>query len=370
MIRNNMYSSVYSMQLTEYRYGNDIAEIGLVNGNEPGDYLIRRAEDIAVQPGFTKTGPNEIKGYRGIVNLPTTYGTMLIRILLLQNTTQDLAIVHSYQNASVLKEINRTAPVSYSSRPPALDTTGLNGGLLGISTPQQQLQFAARIVDYNQPENSTDRARVAGILARAGLYNDQYYPQKGVNLTQAVAIANASITAYVDQPENIRQQGNNWQLQTPENQGNYGTRYASRAYVALAGYQQLTIRQALYPGYGNLGFTTAFSLKPNTSILVTFSRKPELKQYGFWSLSVYGQDEYLISNPINRFSVSDRTLDLTYEDGKPVYGPTANISRSEPFQILVQPANLKPPANWTRNWLPVSDNFTWICKSLSTQPIK
>lgn len=124
----------------------------------------------------------------------------------------------------------------------------------------------------------------------------------------------------------------------------------------------MTLQQALYPGHGSLGFTSAFNLRPNTSLLVTFSRKPELKQHGFWSLSVYGQDEYLIPNPINRFSISDRSLDLRCADGRFVYGPTADLDRSDPFKILVQSANLMPPANWTDNWLPVSDSFTWICK--------
>ena len=30
----------------------------------------------------------------------------------------------------------------------------------------------------------------------------------------------------------------------------------------------------------------------------------------------------------------------------------ANMAKDVPFQILVQPADLTPPQNWTANWLP------------------
>lgn len=289
---------------------------------------------------------------------------MLIRILLLRNTTEDLNIVHKYQNASHLREVNRATPKSQSSQAPALQSTALSSTLLGIHTPSQQLEFAARIIKYNQPENYTDRARVAGILARAGLYNGHYHPQHSINLTQAAVIANSSMTAYVNAPFNVRPQGNDWQLQTPPNQGNYGTRYPSAAYVALNGYQQLNVRQTLYPGYNSLGFTSSFTLAPNQSLLVTFSGKPKLKDYGFWSLSVYGSDQYLIRNPLYRYSVSDRTLNLRYEDGAYIYGLNANETRDNVFHILVQDVHTPPPvtSNWTSNWLPADTRFSWICE--------
>jgi hypothetical protein len=51
--------------------------------------------------------PSNGTQYAGIVNLPTTYGTLLIRLLVLQNTTSDLSIIRAYQNASILTPINR-----------------------------------------------------------------------------------------------------------------------------------------------------------------------------------------------------------------------------------------------------------------------
>jgi hypothetical protein len=78
-------------------------------------------------------------------------------------------------------------------------------------------------------------------------------------------------------------------------------------------------------------------------------------------VTVYGDDQYLIPNPIGRSSVSDRTLTLTYQGtNQTIYGPTANATRDGPFQVLLQPADIPLPANWTGNWLPVARNFSFI----------
>ena len=162
----------------------------------------------------------------------------------------------------------------------------MNGSFLGIQTPTQQLEFAARIIPFSQPEIYSERYRVASILAQAGLYNGQYNAPAGVNLTQAAVIANASITSDVEAPAHLRLEGNGWQLSIPSYQGDFTTHYAAAAYVALNGYQQQTVIQTLYPGYNSLGFTSTFSLAPNSSLLLTFSRKPILQSPVFWSLSV------------------------------------------------------------------------------------
>lgn len=338
--------------------------------------MIRRADDVSGQPGYYNASSlvqNAITGlqastkYAGVVNLPTTYGTILIRFLVRENTTADLNIIQRYQNASALTEIPRA--VSLAPSPPAnvsISSLAPNGSLLGIDTPTKLLDFASRFVLYNQPEIASERQRVAGILGQAGIYSGAYTPPSGVNLTQAAQIANSSITADISLPSNIRFQTNDWQLSTTAYQGNFGKNYAPRAYVATAGYQQLRAEQVLYPGYKTLGFTSQFSLAPNTSLLFTFSAKPPVttSKFGFWSLTAYGADQYLIPNRINRPSVSDRTFSLKYQNSnESVYGPGANATRDGPFQVLLQPADVVPPGNWTGNWLPVAREFSIISKS-------
>ena len=225
------------------------------------------------------------------------------------------------------------------------------------------LDFAARVVSHNQPENYSDRYRVASILGQAGLLGGKYVQPPSINLTLAAAIANASITAQTNDPANVREQGNGWELSVPSFQGNFGTNYAPRAYIAITGYQQQTVDQTLYPGYQGLSFNT-LHLEPNNSLLLTFSGKPILHAAGFWSLTMYGANQYLVPNILDRPEVGDRT-NLTYEDGGFVYGPEANGTRDERFQIVVQPADLTPPKNWTSNWLPAprgGGDFSFILR--------
>ena len=59
---------------------------------------------------------------------------------------------------------------------------------------------------------------------------------------------------------------------------------------------------------------------------------------------MYGADNYLIPNSGNRYAIGDRS-NLTYADGDLVYGNAS--SRNGPFQILIQPADMMQPANWT-----------------------
>ena len=56
----------------------------------------------------------------------------------------------------------------------------------------------------------------------------------------------------------------------------------------------------------------------------------------FWSLTLYGADLFLVENPINRYSIGDRTAGL-------VYGPDGSLE----IQIQNQ-----APARGTSNWLP------------------
>ena len=52
----------------------------------------------------------------------------------------------------------------------------------------------------------------------------------------------------------------------------------------------------------------------------------------FWSLTVYGADEYLFPNSINAYALGDRSS-LIYADGSLVYGS----GKDGAFQMLIQP---------------------------------
>ncbi|MCJ1397955.1 hypothetical protein MMC11_001151 [Xylographa trunciseda] len=333
-------------------YGNNFANIGSVNNSAPGKYLVRRASNT-FQP---QNDDLLSEGYQGVVDFPTTYGSILIRILLCNNTT-DVAVVQAIQKHISIDPVKR----SNDLRPdgPALSPTLLSSSLntttaalvfpgsLDTTTIVQLLNLTARLAPYDPPENTSETDSVNSQFAIAGLCNGIYIPPAGVNLTLAGLLVARSIQTALQSPSLYESFGNSWRTLIPAASGNFHSYYAARAYIAWSGYLQLVPYEALYPAYFGSGSGDAtLTVAANQSYLFTFSGKPPVT--GFWSLTAYGSNNYLIPNAQDIYSLGDRS-NLTYPDGTLVYG---NASSNGEFQILMQPANLSPPANWTKNWLP------------------
>lgn len=123
---------------------------------------------------------------------------------------------------------------------------------------------------------------------------------------------------------------NGWQLQT-ENVGTYGTSYRQRATIALAGLGANLPEDAVYP--------TAFvdgdgqPLDGGHRYVLHFDKGVLPPVNAFWSVTLYGSDNYQVPNPINRFALGDRdklaynadgSLDLYIQNASPGPGKEAN----------------------------------------------
>lgn len=117
--------------------------------------------------------------------------------------------------------------------------------------------------------------------------------------------------------------------------GDFNTEYAYRALVALAGLGANTVEVALYPKIeqdadGN-------TLTGEKSYILHFESYPQVLEGGFWSVTAYGDDDFLIDNPIDRYCINDRS-DLKVNDDGSV---DVILSKDAPED--------------TTNWLPVGD---------------
>ena len=115
--------------------------------------------------------------------------------------------------------------------------------------------------------------------------------------------------------------------------GDFNTEYAYRALVALAGLGANTVEVALYPKIeqdadGN-------TLTGEKSYILHFESYPQVLEGGFWSVTAYGDDDFLIDNPIDRYCINDRSGLQANDDG------SVDIILSE-----------DAPKD-TTNWLPV-----------------
>ena len=306
--------------------------------------------------------------YTGVVYFPTSYGSVEPRILQLNNGS-DLEAIHQIQSMIKTKIVTRPGqPIA-----PALTSSPLQDGALSPAaySPPYDLSAgnATLLLDllttislYNPPENRSDTNVVNGMLARAGIQNGSYHGlETGLDMTciNSILLQN-STRAATPSPALWDNHGNDWWDLDANISGNFHMDYVIRAYIAYHGYLQLVKTQALYPQW--FGDGSEMQLNANQSYIFTFSAKPPSQS---WSITAYGPTSYLIPNPLDRFSLGS-TSNITYPDGSQVYDSSASTDDNRPFQILMQPADVPPPKNWTSNWLPAPAGggaFDVNCKS-------
>lgn len=95
--------------------------------------------------------------------------------------------------------------------------------------------------------------------------------------------------------------------------GDCGVEYGYRAMVALGGLGANTVDVALYmiTDVDNSGER----LTAEKTYVMHFESFPPVMKGGFWSVTAYGNDDFLIDNPIDRYCINDRTDFLLNEDG-------------------------------------------------------
>ncbi|KAJ3253184.1 hypothetical protein HK103_000825 [Boothiomyces macroporosus] len=131
--------------------------------------------------------------------------------------------------------------------------------------------------------------------------------------------------------------------------GKFGDNYLARAAVAFVLYLGLAPSQAVYfqttidPSTGK-----AYNGSHNYEVTFVSNQLPPVE--GFWSMTVYygvGDDSYgyLVGNPIERFSIGDRTPGLIYNSDGSL---TVTLSATRPNTTA-----------GAANWLPVGANRTF-----------
>jgi len=122
--------------------------------------------------------------------------------------------------------------------------------------------------------------------------------------------------------------------------GDYGTEYDFRTLIALAGFGANPPDMAIYPmtetdNEGNLLVGTEGYV-----LHIPATCFPEMYEHGFWSITAYGTDQYLIANELNRYTINSLGGAKYNEDGSlDIY-----VSAEKPDDSIVS------------NWLPVGES--------------
>lgn len=324
-------------------YGFNWANVGTGGFDWEGGRFLLRSDAVEGEVGLQGTDGGE---FVAELIAPSPFGTILIRWGV--DDEIDEEAVHQYQDATSIEEVLRSVESdSAEGVAPTLES------LLALydSTASPAENVLVLLAGYE--ENSTG---LTDLLQPAGISNGQYTPQPSVDLTLANNAALLQALSAGTSDENQVILNNGWSVLSPALIGVWGTDYALRTAIAISGYLALRNPFAVYPtGSNSSGLASAnggLELGADEAIIFTFSGRPPVQSAGFWSLTLYGSDNFLIPNPIDTYALGDRS-GLTYPDGELVYGDGGVGGEEEaPFEILVQPADIVPPANWTNNWLP------------------
>ena len=117
--------------------------------------------------------------------------------------------------------------------------------------------------------------------------------------------------------------------------GDFGTAYTYRAMVALMGLGANTTNVAIYPKTDV--DSTGAVLTGKKTYTLHIEAEPPTKEKGFWSVTAYGEDDFLIDNAIDRYCVNDRSGLHRNPDGS--------------IDIILS----KEAPEDTTNWLPVGE---------------
>ncbi|WP_179194791.1 DUF1254 domain-containing protein [Bacillus sp. EAC] len=311
----NVNGRYYSFQFMDM-YTNSFHYVGTrTTGTKAGKYVI--------------VGPNwkgKINKNSKVIKTPTNMVWLLGRTLV--DGEKDLSTVHAIQNKYTLTPYDKK-----QSRPslnlPTILESDYNDPVryFGIMTQLMKLypapardaamlsQFKLIGIDPNKGfETSQDPSIMAG-LGR-GLIDAQDIIAKSLSI---VGKTNNFWTEYYDV-------------------GTYDTNYLTRAVVARYGLGANIPKEAIYP------FTQIDSngnpLSGEQKYIIHFDKNHLPPVNAFWSLSMYGSDFFFVNNPINRFSIGDRTKGLKYNaDGS--------------LDIYIQNA---VPVGHESNWLPSPKN--------------
>ncbi|KAF2723539.1 hypothetical protein K431DRAFT_282981 [Polychaeton citri CBS 116435] len=325
-------------------YGNNFVNIGPNNSENAGSYrLVRRPNNTALS-GF-HVGDSDSSAVQGTIYSPATYGSLFIRWLV--NAT-NLESIYAYQNATEIRNATKLTPTT--NLPYLSSLLPINNS---STVAEKALDLLAKFAAVDGPETVSDTQSVNGNLTLAGVSDGIYTPVKNASIAQANQTA---LLQAEDAFENAQTElGNGWSMVNLDDTGDFGTKYSLRTAVASSLYIMVKAPYAIYPEWTNGSSSGATSgsdsivIGANESYIYTFSAKPPIRSLGFWSVTAYHKD-YLVPNDLGVYTLGDRS-NITYPNGQLVYGTNASVSSGE-FQILIQPADLPPPANWTNNWLP------------------
>jgi hypothetical protein len=286
-----------------------------------------------VPPGWQGQLPPELQR----IDAPTRYVWIFGRTQ--TNGPADYEAVHRVQDGYTV------TPLSQWGREPQPETVAVTidpsvdmttGTLTQVSGMPAETFFtyAAELLKLHPPHHS-DWSMLAR-MRRIGIEPGNSFDIEAVDsvvrraLEQAPASGQQEMQAKVPTLANVV---NGWQMNT-DTVGVYGNYYLKRAIVTTLGMGALPPEESIYP----IVFTEADGtpLNGEQDYLLHFEAGELPPVDAFWSVTMYDQDGFQVTNPLNRFALGDRDPLEYNSDGS--------------LDLFIQHKN--PGSGRETNWLP------------------
>lgn len=299
------------------------------------------------QTAFLITGPDysgEIPEALTQVAMPTNMTWILCRVL--SYGQADLENVYAIQNNIQLLPLENY--LSGQADVPAKGTYDESNNFIPIEhvlqmTPAAFFNTANQLMVTN-PSASADQPlieKISTVGVGPGLAFDDTILGEAKEDDWSKLI-DALPTTLFSASQDFLIQMNNWRF-FGEPVAEFATEYDYRALIALNGLAANPVSVAIYPNTNSDSSGQTFDGSNNYVIHFDKDQLPPTNELGFWSITAYDSDNFLIDNPLNRYSINDRSV--------VVYNPDGSLD------LLLQ-TEAPADAALANNWLPISaDNF-------------
>ena len=296
-------------------------------GDKAGDYAI-------TGPRWTGTLPAGVKQIKSETNMLWLAGRIYT-----SGTAQDYDAVHAMQDQCTL------VPLALFGKPNPVPEKGVVDPSIDMTTPPRDqidkldaAEFFKRLAHLlkDNPPTPQDAPMVATLI-RLGVVGDFDVSKVPTSVKQGLSRVPETAHKKMLGHYAAQKQANGWIVSTGS--GHYGTDYLQRALVAYIGVGGNLPADGFYPiarfdGSGKV-------LNGASSYVMHFTKAdiPPIHPRGFWSITLYDKEYFLVSNSINRYSLSPRDQLQPNPDGS--------------MDLYIQKES--PGPDKQANWLPAPD---------------
>jgi hypothetical protein len=271
-----------------------------------------KAQKYAVTgPGWTGTLPKDVTEYKS----PTGLVWILGRIYC-TGTQEDYAKAHALQDKFSVVPLSAYGK-PYTPRPAEMDAgldmkTPVAAQLQALSV-NDYFSYLAKLLKTNPP--TAQDAPIVAQMAKIGLFPGQDFDPSKLNASDKEAMQGVPKLGLMKMLGRVKEQQpiNGW-LIFGSNVGNWGTDYLLRATTAWLGPGWNLPADAVYPLSQKDANGSDYNGADHKYVL-RFDKGQFPPVKGFWSLTMYDENNFLAANPLNRYTLGERDKFVTNPDG-------------------------------------------------------